>query len=378
TLLYQRRHGPNPAVADRAAGESDLYALRIIDLFLPARAHRLAPLADLRARLDSFPVSPVWPAPQTPLGVAGAGGLALSLAAVAAVAGAGGGARGRAKGRIAAGPTRLALAQLGVLNLAAIVVAASTGFSSLLALAGFTQVRVWSRMAVFIAFFSFAALGQFLQAVGPRIWASARARTRRLGPAGARLLGATVALSAFALAVLDQTQPATRPPYAANQVVFTDDRAFVGQIERLMAPGAAVFQLPVVSFPEGSPPAGMLDYALLRGYLHSSRLRWSYASMRGRPADWAWSLEGRSVEAVVDRVTAAGFSGLYVDQAGFEDGAAALALELERLVGAPAVTSRQGLMFWDLRVRAGAQLYRLGRPAVEQLRREVLSPAGNG
>ncbi|MEO7442970.1 MAG: hypothetical protein ABIW46_05485, partial [Acidimicrobiales bacterium] len=41
TLLYQRRHGPNPAVADRAEGESDLYALRIIDLFLPARAHRL-------------------------------------------------------------------------------------------------------------------------------------------------------------------------------------------------------------------------------------------------------------------------------------------------------------------------------------------------
>lgn len=365
TLLYQREHGRNTEVADRALGESDLYALPVVDLFLPARAHRLAPFAAIKVRLDRFfPVSPIWPAPQTPLGVAGAAGVALSLVAVASAA-------GPSRRRVLS-PTRARLAQLGLLNLAAILVGAATGFSALLALVGITQVRVWSRLSVFIGFFGLVALGQALQVVGPRAWACIR--PRRLRPPWSRAIVAGLVVAAFSLAVLDQTQPATVAPYAANRAVFMGDRAFVADIERRMPPGAAIFQLPLASFPEGPPIAAMLDYGLLRGYLHSRALRWSYASMRGRPADWAWSLGGRGVEAVVDGAVAGGFSGLYVDRSGFFDRGAALEAELAPLVGPPAIKSGEGLAFWDLRDRAAALRRRLGPAGVQRLRDHVLRP----
>lgn len=362
SLLYRIEHGRNAEVANRAPGESDLYALRLVDLFLPATAHRLEPLARVKVRLDSFwPVSPVWPAPQSPLGLAGATGLALSLAAVVTAT----------RSRRRNDPGRVRLAQLGTLNLVAILVAVSTGFSSLLALAGVTQVRVWSRMSVFIAFFALAALGLVVQSSVPRLLALGP--VRRLGPAGGRALGVLAGVG-VCMAVLDQTQPAVVPNYAGIGAVFGDDRAFVEEIERRMPPGAAVFQLPIATFPEGGAVAGMTDYSLFRGYLHSRDLRWSYGAMRGRPADWARGLEGRPAQAVLDAATAAGFVGLYVDRAGFIDGGRKLEAELRQLVGPPAVVNAHGLAFWDLRERAVAQRRQLGPERLAALRRLVLAP----
>ena len=363
TLRYQHEHGTNPEVAQRAPGESDLYALRVVDLFLPAKGHRLEPLARTRDRLERFwPVSPVWPTPQGPLGVAGATGLAVSLFAAAAAAS---GSRGR-------GPERTQLAQLGVLNAAALLVAVSSGFASLLALAGMTQLRVWSRMSVFIAFFALATLGLAMQWSAPRVLA--RVPADRLGARRARTLGAVLGTVALCVAVLDQTQPANIPDYAGIREVFSADRAFVHEIERHLPPGSAVFQLPVMSFPEAAATVDKLDYAPLRGYLHSRNLRWSYAAMRGRPADWAWTLEGRPAEAMLEGITAAGFTGLYVDRAGFLDSARGLEADLERLVGPPAAANSHGLVFWDLRDRAADQQRRLGRGGVARLRRLVLAP----
>lgn len=85
-------------------------------------------------------------------------------------------------------------------------------------------------------------------------------------------------------------------------------------------------------------------------------------------------LGGRSVEAVLDGATAAGFSGLYVDRAGFFDGAATLESELDRLVGPPAVVSEHGLVFWDLRDLAASQRARLGPAGLARLRWHILSP----
>ncbi|HEX2699916.1 MAG TPA: hypothetical protein VHM89_06890 [Acidimicrobiales bacterium] len=364
SLLYRHDHGGNAEVADRAPGESDLYALHVVDLFLPIQAHRLAPFAALKERLDGlWPASPVWPAPQTPLGLAGAAGLALSLVAVASVAGV---------PRRPPTPARARMAQVGLLNLAAIVVGVATGLSSLLAVAGVTEVRVWSRLSVVIGFLALVAAGQAVEAVWPRLAGSPAAS--RLPPQLARSLGAGVAVLAVVLGVLDQTQPGMAPPYAAIGDLFAGDRDFVAGLERRMPAGSAIFQLPLAGFPEHPTIASMPDYGLLRGYLHSKTLRWSYPSIRGRPADWAWSLGGRSLEAVLDGATAAGFTGLYVDRAGFADRAAGLEAEMGRIVGPPTLASEQGLVFWDLRDRAAAQRMGLGAAAVDRLRRHVLAP----
>lgn len=363
TMLYRRAHGTNAQVSVRAPGESDTFALHVVDLFLPARDHRVPALAGLKEELDSWwPTSPIFPAPHVPLGLAGAAGLALSLAAALRSA-------TRPDRGPAPGSRRSLLARLGVLNLVAILFGAATGFSALLALAGLTQIRVWSRISIFIAFFSLVALA--IAAQGARGWLERLAG----GGARARAAGAAVVVVALVVGILDQTQPRLVPRYAANRTDFTNDRRFVAEIERRLPPRSMVFQLPLASFPERPTIVGMVDYELLRGYLHSTDLRWSYPAMRGRPTDWAWSMGGRSVEQMLGDITAAGFVGLYVNRSGFADRAAGLEREATRLAGPPAVVSGDGMqLFWDLGSWAERQAAALGVAGLSVRRSHVLHP----
>jgi phosphoglycerol transferase len=370
SLLYWHAHGRNPEVAQRSLGESDLYALHIVDLVLPVEHHRVGPLADLKAKRERAAVLPVLAgAPNSPLGLATAAGLALSVLGAAAMV------LDNRFGR-SLGPARRRFGELGLLNLACMLFATIGGFSLLVAMAGFLQIRVWARMTVFIAFFSVVALGLALTAATDalrarlsRQWGDdvARHRLRRAALIGGPLL--------LVLAVLDQTTTAMVPPYADNRAAFTSDRGFVREVERRMPRGAAVFQLPIVSYPERPPVVEMADYDLFRGYLHSKDLRWSYGAMRGRPADWTPDLAGRPLEDLLDRVTAAGFEGLYIDRFGFADRATELERQLTASIGPAMVFSRdERLSFFDLRARARQQRDRLGTEATAALGQLVLHP----
>jgi phosphoglycerol transferase len=370
SLLYWRAHGHNDQVAQRSLGESDLYALHIVDLVLPVDHHRVPPLADLKAKRDTGAViSALAGAQNSPLGVAAASGLGLSLLAAAAMAvNAGFGPR--------LGAARRRFGQLAVLNVTCMLFATVGGFSMLVALAGVLSIRVWARIVVFIAFFSLVALGLAITAGIDAVqrWLAARSSedgaARRLRRA--TMIGAPVLL---ALAVLDQTTPAMVPPYAANRDAFTSDRGFVQEVERRMPKGAAIFQLPIISYPEQPPVVNMNDYDLVRAYLHSKDLRWSYGAMRGRPADWTPDLAGRPLEEMLDRVTAAGFEGLYIDRFGFVDHASALEAQVSALAGPASVFSRDGrLSFFDLRSWSRQQRDRLGADATAELGRLVLHP----
>ena len=60
-----------------------------------------------------------------------------------------------------------------------------------------------------------------------------------------------------------------------------------GQAVQSAAPdGTKILQLPYVPFPENPPVQQMSDYDLLRGYLHTHGLNWTYGAMKGRPQDW--------------------------------------------------------------------------------------------
>ena len=123
--------------------------------------------------------------------------------------------------------------------------------------------------------------------------------------------------------------------------------------------GASIFELPYVPFPEGYPDTPVGDqvaayatkYEPVRGYLHSSTLRWSYGAMKGRAADWPAQLAGQPLPFVVASVVAAGFDGLWLDPAGFEPAKARRVLSALRslLAQAPLMSPDGDLAFFDLR-----------------------------
>jgi hypothetical protein len=367
TLLYRHAHGTNVQASVRLPGESDRYALHIVDMFLPVGGHRVPALAALKAKLDGwFPTSPVFPSPSQPLGALGALGLTLSLGALLSMA--------LRPDRVQAGRRlRPRLAQLGALNVMAMLLAVSTGFSALLALAGATQLRVWSRMVIFIGFFALVSFALAVQELGPRL--RSVLERRGISRHGARLAGAGLLAVMLVLGLADEAPAGLVPWYAYYGKVVSSDRHFVADIEARLPPGSAVFQLPLASFPERPAIVALQDYSLVRGYLYSKDLRWSYGAMRGRPADWTWGLGGRPLDVVLSDVTAAGFTGLYADRAGFPDQGVALEREMTRLTGQIALFSPDGyLLFWDLRPWADRQLASLGPGATGARANLVLHP----
>ncbi len=99
-----------------------------------------------------------------------------------------------------------------------------------------------------------------------------------------------------------------------------------------------------------------------RAYLHSRSLRWSYGAMKGRSADaWQKAASDQPSAAMLRSLALAGFSGVYVDRAGFDDRGLALEAGLVREAGAAAIESGDHrLAFYDLRPFATALRDRLG------------------
>ena len=119
-----------------------------------------------------------------------------------------------------------------------------------------------------------------------------------------------------------------------------------------MPDGAAIFQLPVVPFPETPPVGGMLDYDLYRGYIHDDgSLRWSYGGVKGRPdADWQLPLrDGLDPVTALPGLLGMGYDGLWVDTFGYPDGGASLRPRLDRVLRERPLRSENGrLLFYDL------------------------------
>jgi phosphoglycerol transferase len=94
----------------------------------------------------------------------------------------------------------------------------------------------------------------------------------------------------------------------------------------------------------------MADYDPLRGYLHSTNLRWSYGAIGGRHTDaWLRDLESRPIEDIAEGAAAAGFSGIYLDRAGYSDRAAELESRLRALLARQPIVSTDGrYAFYEL------------------------------
>jgi phosphoglycerol transferase len=124
----------------------------------------------------------------------------------------------------------------------------------------------------------------------------------------------------------------------------------------------------------------MGDYSHLRGYLHSTRLRWSYGTFDGRDEDaWASQVAAAPVPDMVRWLCYAGFDGINVDWSGYGEEGKTLERELGQVLGAEPIRSTDNRWAFypleayrkDLGRRVSETVWRANQRAVRDMVRLV-------
>ncbi|HVX59282.1 MAG TPA: hypothetical protein VHC19_01725 [Pirellulales bacterium] len=331
TLRYWSQHGRNPEPLHRPVLHAELFGLKLAQLVLPVTEHRWRLLAKVRDRYHHSSLAPNENDSVT-LGSVGALGFASLLLRVLFMA-------RRRPGEL--------LGILSKLNLAGVLLATIGGFGVIFNLVVDPHIRCYNRIGVFLGFFALTAAASFMQP-----WADGWGKGRAMQCLGCSLLGLVLVLG-----ILDQAPPSLTPAPAwvapERQIVaeqFRSDAEFVARVEAAAPPGAMIFQMPYMVFPEAEPAHRAAAYDHLRPYLHSKQLRWSFGCMRGRQTDlWRRSLQTLPLPERLATIENAGFQGLLVNRRGFADSGQELERELQRLTGsAPIVSRDEELAYFSL------------------------------
>jgi phosphoglycerol transferase len=329
SIHYRHTHGGNPERGRRSPCEAEMYGLKISQLVLPVFGHRIPRLHALAARYED--TAPLVNENKTAaLGLVGAFGFFWLVARMLL--------RRPRDGR---DPANV----LALLTVAAVLLATVGGLGTLLAYVSSPWLRGYNRISVYLGFFALAAVALLLEKARRR-WA--RTPRKRLA------FGGLLALLLVG-GLLDQTSAAMVPPYAYYGRLYADDGDFARKIEVAVPAGSFVFQLPYGEFPEGLWTKKYADIDLMRPYLHTQRVGWSYGSLRGHSgARWARATAALPSRRMVEALAEAGASGIYIDRRAFKDRAAALERKLRWLLGPPAFVHASGQQVF----------FKIGRPAL--------------
>jgi phosphoglycerol transferase len=368
SLLNQLRHGRNTAVAYRSPFETQVYGLKIFQLFVPREGHRIDLLRRLSERTLGKEVFFQSESGQQ-LGLLGAVVLVLLLGI------AGRRLASRRTLRLLNDTDELRASRLALLVIACMLIGASGGISFFVSAAGLREIRAWNRISIVIAWLTVVGLAMVIERTSDwltRRWAT-RPRRARWAPA---VVGALVIIIAF----VDQGGN-DAPPYAANHASYASDSAFFATVHDKLGAGAAVFNLPYQPFPEAPPRGQIGEFDEAVGYIFQPTLKWSFGAMRGRVPDYQKVFETQPAQEWMTSIAAIGFRGVVVDRAGYTEAErTALESQIAELAG-PAVVSADGrYSFYDLQAFATDVRAQLGEAGTRARAAEALAlhttPAG--
>ncbi len=318
-ILYSIVNGNNISSLVRDDSESERFALKIVQLILPAPDHQLAPFRQLRKWYDTtYPFVSERPA----LGlIAAVGFIGLLAHIVLRLGGAGPLPDSRRR-------HHETLGYLALLTLVALLFSTLGGFETIISF--FTDsLRSWNRMSILIMAFTLAAVGL---TVDRMLRGAVRRRMLTAGPS--RTLTATVAGLLLVIGVWDQSTLRAIPSYASVQSEWNADQQWIGRLEGTLPAGSMVFQLPYQAFPETPSLNGVVYTDALKPYLHSRTLRWSGGGLRGRAdADWNVLVAAERAPRMVADLAVAGFAGIMIDRRSYVDAGAAIELALSQALG---------------------------------------------
>jgi hypothetical protein len=349
SLVFYARNGSNPAVAARSPVETELYGLKISQMFVPRQAHRVPALSKLSERSQG---NVVISEGGQQLGVIGAAGLLVVVGAVVASA------LGRTKSRLGH-----RLVPLGLLTLTCIAVATVSGFSLFISSAGLSYIRSWNRVTILIAFFALLGLGHVIE-----WWLDHRR------PGRGRVLGLAAGL--FLIAGFDQMSPRDVPAYRALHATAKSNKALFGRVFADQGAGAGVLTWPHLPFPEHERRGGTGPYDQAIGYIVEPRLHYSYGFVSGRYPDFPMTFEKKPAPEWLTDTVAVGYRALVVDREAVDGPFKVPDVEpsLTPVLGEPTMVSADGrYAYYDLRAFAADATTRIGAEALAARGKAVLA-----
>lgn len=365
TLDFWARNGTNKSAAKRSPVEQETYGLKISQMLLPSPDHRIDALGAPSRTVTKK--SPLHSEGGQNLGLIGAAGFLMALYGLVSL-----GLR-RDVRAVPLDDPGLVREHSGLMTLVMTLLATVSGMALLLSLAGFAQVRVWNRSVVLIAFFSLLTVGL---EIDRRLKAAAEGGDRKKHRVA---LAAVVLLATFGLWDTANLR-GVRYGVPAN---LSQLQTFTHATEKALPTGAAVFQLPVLDFPESDPHERMRSLDQILPYLWSDDLRWSAGGIIGRPdTDWQRKVNGDDPTNDLPALRGLGFDAISVDTFGYADGGDAVTAKLRAALGEPMSQSPDGRwVAWDLRPwaeRNGVDAAELRQAAIRMVGAELYGeiPAG--
>ncbi|MFO0936413.1 MAG: hypothetical protein U0798_07885 [Gemmataceae bacterium] len=307
TYFYHAQWGKNSEPVLRSAEEADDYPLKLAQLVLPMAGHNSRGMSNIQKAYDA-PFRPLQNENRsTALGLVGTVGLVSLLI-------------------IALFPIERARAwrPMATLVLACLLIGCLGGVGSLCAFFGVPQVRAYNRIAIYLAFFCVAVVCGLMDQFYNRYFSAWR-------------------IPVFLLLTLFGLWDQTGNMWFRSKVIshradiaerYWIDHDFYGELENTHAK-KMVFCLPYIAYPETFKCGGLSGYDHVRGYLHTSRVRWSFGAMKGREGDqWQRDVCMLPTAEMLDRLVMNDFECLFFDLRGYEPekGKAKLA-ELRQLLG---------------------------------------------
>jgi len=342
-LFFQRSMGANIEAVQRGLGELRFYSLDLTKMILPIRDHRMSLVRDWVNSLDSSLLAGEY---AEPLGLLlGLSFLALLVIYVFQT---------KSKDRFSL------LAPLAQVQLFFLGISIVGGGGYFLGVLGLTQIRVWSRITIVLAFPALVFLFQLAQPF-----------TNRLKNVKYQYL-VFIFLAAFQ--ILDSTPSSLAPNYSVAATDWNRDERIAKIIRDSISPQARIFQLPIVKFPESPPTFQQADYEHLRMYLHVPTAYFSYGGVKGRESQWLNRLSN-DPKTLFTQLAMVGFDAVWIDSRGFEANPSNFSLFAEKEIGPSLISAEKSpFALYDIREFSADLKKSIALEEQKDIREQVLTP----